>query len=59
MSEIKGSLLTIIMVLVVFGTVFGLVVHAIQSKADEVSQKIEKTETESTYTPTGVSYLNI
>lgn len=40
MSEIKGSLLTIIMTLVVFSAVFGLVFSAIKGRATAISTEI-------------------
>lgn len=42
MSEVKGTLLTIILALTVFGVVFGLVTVAINKKADEVATKIDE-----------------
>ena len=41
MSEVKGTLLTIILVLAVFATVFTVVSVAIEKKANDVSGKIE------------------
>lgn len=41
MSEVKGTLLTIILVLAVFATVFTAITVAVQNKAKDVSTKIE------------------
>ena len=45
MSEVKGSLLTIILALLVFTAVSGIVVGSIKSKATEVSQTISEIQT--------------
>ena len=42
MSEVKGTLLTVILALSVFGVVFGMIVSAIEFKAGDVSKKIEE-----------------
>lgn len=42
MSEVKGTLLTIILALAVFGTVFGLITGAIERKANNISSKIDE-----------------
>ena len=41
MSEVKGTLLTIILVLAVFATVFTAVTVAMKNKATDVANKIE------------------
>lgn len=41
MSEVKGTLLTIILVLAVFASIFTIVTLAIERKANDVSTKIE------------------
>ena len=41
MSEVKGTLLTIILALSVFGMVFAIVTGAIKDKADEVTQQVK------------------
>ena len=41
MSEVKGTLLTIILVLTVFGAVFAIITESITVKAKEVGGKIE------------------
>lgn len=41
MSEVKGTLLTIILVLAVFATVYAAISVAINRKAVDVAQKIE------------------
>lgn len=40
MSEVKGTLLTIILALSVFGMVFAIVTGAVKDKADEVAEKV-------------------
>ena len=42
MSEVKGTLLTVILALSVFGIVFGMIVSAIEFKAGDVARKIEQ-----------------
>lgn len=42
MSEVKGSLLTIVLALAVFGMVFAIVKGAIKDKAEEISLKIDE-----------------
>lgn len=43
MSEVKGTLLTIILVLAVFASVFSVITLAIERKADDVANKIDRT----------------
>lgn len=42
MSEVKGTLLTIILALSVFGIVFGVIVGAIQEKTNDVVDQISE-----------------
>jgi len=41
MSEVKGTLLTIVLVLAVFATVFTVITLAFTRKADDIASKIE------------------
>jgi hypothetical protein len=45
MSEIKGQILGIVLVLAIFGTVAGLLVAAFKSSATSVASKIESADT--------------
>lgn len=55
MSEIKGQLLGIVLVVAIFGVVGGVLVSAFHEAADDLSDKITTTEEPtSTYTPTNV-----
>lgn len=48
MSEVKGTLLTIILALGVFAAVFGLISGVIQDKADDVADQIRDAGTTET-----------
>lgn len=41
MSELKGTLLSIILAISVFGMVFAIVTGAVKDKADEIAEKVE------------------
>lgn len=57
MSEVKGTLLTIILALSVFAMVFGIVNGAVKEKADAIEEQLRDTEPKTT--KTDVSYANI
>ena len=43
MSEVKGSLLAIVLAVSVFGVVFGIINLAMKNSADSISQRIKDT----------------
>lgn len=42
MSEVKGTLLTIVLAVSVFGIVFGIITAAIKKNADTVSERMDE-----------------
>ena len=52
MSEVKGTLLTIVLVLAVFATVYAAMTFAFKKEADNIVQKIDNPSyTTQTYVP--------
>lgn len=57
MSEVKGTLLTIILALAAFTAVFGVVTFAIEQKAKDVANKIDNAGESSAAAPAAANSL--